>query len=114
MKRLLGFLLLFLTGCTGLHELSSHLTRTETNTVVSLAREKVLASGLVNDANEIEIIRNGTPKLSYYLLAWPYADYSVYWRVNNKESVGVYGLGNILALENSRVTRGDTESAKPG
>jgi hypothetical protein len=114
MKRLFSLLIIFLAGCTALNERAPHLTEAEANTVVALARDKVLVSGLVNDAKEIEIIRNGKPNLSYYFLARPYADYFVYWQINNKESVGVYGRGNILVLENAEVTRGNNRSVKPG
>jgi hypothetical protein len=114
MKRLLSLFLVFLAGCTALNERMSHLSQAETKTVVSVAREKILASGLVNDAKEIETVRNEKPNLSYYFIARPYADYSIYWRLNNKETVGVYGRGNILVLENAQATRGDRKHVKPG
>ncbi len=112
MKRLLSLLLFVLAGCVGLNERLSHLTEAETSMVASLAGSKVLESGLVTDAKEAEIIKNVKPSLSYYFLARPYADYSVYWRVNNIESVGAYGRGNILVLENAQIKR--STSAKPG
>ena len=114
MKPTFILFLLFLANCAGPNELSSHLTKSEANRVVSLAREKVLASGLVKDAKEIEIIGGGEPSLAYYFLARPYADYSVSWRVDSNESVGVYGRGNILVLENAQVTRGDIALFKAG
>ena len=114
MKRLLSLLLVFLVGCTALNERMSHLTQAEAETVITVAREQILASGLVNDAKEIEFVRNAKPNLRYYFLARPYADYSIYWQLNNKESVGVHGRGNILVLENAQATRGDIKHVKPG
>jgi len=114
MKHLFALFIIFLAGCTALNERTSHLTEAEANTVVALARDKVLVSGLVNDVREIEIIRSRKPNLSYYFIARHYADYSIYWQLNNKESVGVYGRGNILVLENAQATRGNSKLAKPG
>ncbi len=110
MKRLLVLLLLFLSGRTGLAEMSPHLTSNQAkeaveNAVIDQARKRVLSSGLVNDAQEIELVRNTKPTLFYIYFGKPIADYRIRWLVNSKESIVVYGRGNILTLEGAYIER---------
>ena len=75
------------------------------STVIDLARDKVLTSGLVEDPREIEIVTNARPTLFYLYFGRPIADYRVRWQLNDEESVVVYGRGNILVLEGAHVER---------
>lgn len=102
-----------LAGCAGLEEFSSHLTKSHAEAVAELARNKAFESGVVKETQEIEILKNTKPHMSYYFLAKPYADYSIRWQVNSVESILVYGRGNILLLEGARVERRNSASVKP-
>ena len=113
MKIFIILMSLYLVGCAGLEEFSSHLTKTQMEAVAELARNKVLESGVVKETQEIEIVKNTKPHMSYYFLAKPYADYTIRWQVNSVESILVYGRGNILELEGARVERRDNAPVKP-
>ena len=82
------------------------------NAVIKLAREKVLASGLVSDTKEIEFIRNTRPSIFYIYFGRPIADYKIRWQVG-KATVVVYGRGNILTLEGAHIERHASPAAKP-
>ena len=117
MKRLLVLLSLFLSGHAGLAEMSSHsISKQEEheieNAVIEQAREKVLASGLVTDAQEIELVRNTRPSILYIYFGRPIADYKIRWQVG-KASVVIYGRGNILTLEGAHIERRTSPAAKP-
>ena len=117
MKRLLTLLSHFLPGHKGHGEKSSQPTskqkKHETeNAIIELAREKVLASGLVTDAKEIELVNSTKPSLHYIYFGIPIADYKIRWPVG-KATVVVYGRGNILTLEGAHIERRASPDAKP-
>lgn len=114
MKRLAFLLPFFVAGCAVPDDVTPLLTNVQVEAVVSLAREKVLASGVANEAQEIEFVKNTRPGLSYYFLSRPYADYSVSWQVHAREFIVVYGRGNIFVLEGAHVERRSDSPFKPG
>jgi hypothetical protein len=65
----------------------------------------VLASGVLRGEQETELVKNVEPKLSYYFLSRPYADYSIEWVTTNNDRIRVYGKGDILKLEGAAVQR---------
>lgn len=82
------------------------------NAIIELAREKVLASGLVSDTKEIELIRNTRPSIFYIYFGRPIADYKIRWPVG-KATVVVYGRGNILTLEGAHIERRASPATTP-
>lgn len=106
MQRLLPVVfIIVLSSCAGLEEYSSRLSKSQYSVVIDVARERVLASKLVNGQSEIELIKNNEPKLSYYFLAKPYADYFISWQLNDEEHILVRGMGDILKLEGATISR---------
>ena len=117
MKRLLVLLSLFLSGHTGLAEMPSHSISNQEqkeveNAVIEKAREKVLASGLVTDAQEIELVRNTRPNILYIYFGRPIADYKIRWQIG-MATVVIYGRGNILTLEGAHIERRTSPATKP-
>ena len=96
----MSLLALLLVGCAS----HSHLTRDETQRVISRAREMVRESRLAS-ADEEKLIAQIEPVVSYYFLARPYAQYSIRWRVSEAQELVVVGQGDIFHLEGSRVER---------
>jgi hypothetical protein len=110
MKRFLVLLLLLLFGRIGHGETLSHPTSSQTmkeveNHVIERARERVLASGLINDSREVELVKSTRPALFYIYFGAPIADYKIHWKINDKESIVVHGRGNILSLEGAHIER---------
>ena len=89
-----------LAGCVS----PSHLTPGEMQRVVARARELVHESRLAT-AGEEKWVAQAEPRVSYYFLARPQAQYSLHWQVGEKEELVVAGQGDIFRLEGSRVER---------
>lgn len=82
---------------------STHVGEPDLAAVVALARTKALESGLVR-AEEVPQVRDAAPKVSYYFLSRPLADYSVQWALG-AEKIVVHGRGDFFKLENATVER---------
>jgi hypothetical protein len=86
----------FLAGCSMLE--AERLTSDELAIATKLARGKVLAELKLTDS-EKEIVREEQPKISYYILAGTYAQYSFQWKLPDGTVVSVAGTGDVLTLE---------------
>lgn len=96
---------LCLAACTGQSLTSSNLSPPEFNHVTELARQRTLASGLLRNEQEIQLIKLNAPKMSYYFLARPDASYLITWNLSSHERLVISGQGNILELEGATLQR---------
>lgn len=83
------------------------------NAAIAQARERVLESGLLRSEQEIEWVKNTKPAFFYIYFGKPIAEYRIRWQINSKESIVVYGRGNILVLEGAHVERRNSAAVKP-
>ena len=104
-KNLLLALVLFFPACSQPNSSSLYLRKHQALAITEKAREKVLASSVLNRAQEAQIVRTAKPTLTYYFLAKPYADYDIRWTINSDEAISVRGRGNILDLDGAIVER---------
>ncbi len=95
-------LILFASGCASLS--SSRLTEEEWETVIQSARAKVFASNLFTE-EEKKITLAVNPTIHHYIISKPYAQYRVFWELNEKEEIFIKGEGDILKLEGSTIQR---------
>jgi len=93
-----------LSACTTLSE-RTHLSREESQEVRELARQEVISRTLVRDPSEVEFIKSTEPKLAYYFMAKPYAQYFIQWDLPNGDRILISGQGDIFSLEGARVER---------
>ena len=114
MKRLLPILLLVITGCQSLREVTrTTLTPEQREEVVFRARNVATESGLLSDP-EKAIVTTVDPKLSYYFMAGPgFAQYFITWTLSDETSITIYGEGNLLLLEGAKTVR-KPKSLGPG
>jgi len=90
-----------LAGCASPE--SARLTRKETQTVVSLARKKLIAAYPGLDAETVAAIAEPPASFSYYCLARNYFQYFITWQIATNRFASVYGQGNLRKLENAKV-----------
>ena len=112
MKHLLPILLLLLTGCQNIREITrTTLTPEQQQEVVTRARKLATGSGLLSDS-EKAVVMAAQPKLSYYFMAGPgFAQYFVTWGLPQNDSIMIYGEGNLLLLEGAQIVRKQNKRA---
>lgn len=90
-----------LVGCVS--STGSKLTRKETQAVVRLARQKLLAAYPELDQETVSALAGPPASFSYYSMAPNYFQYFITWQVATNRFASVYGQGNLRQLENARV-----------
>ncbi len=93
-----------LSGCATLNA-ATHLSQEESQAIRDLARQEVVSRALVRDPAEAEVIKSTEPKLAYYFMAKPYAQYFIQWDLPNGDRILISGQGDIFSLEGARFER---------
>jgi hypothetical protein len=91
--------LIFLAGCVS----PAHLTGEDSQRIVETARHLALKQSELsrNDRSEI---KNSDPKLSYYFLSRPLAEYSIAWNLESARKITISGTGDIFTLAGSKTS----------
>ena len=92
-------LLIILAGCAS----PAHLKREDSLRVVDTARQIALQEPGLSQKEKSEI-QNSAPKLSYYFISKPQAQYFISWSLSSGQEVMISGTGDIFTLAGSKTT----------
>jgi len=90
--------LIIFAGCAS----PAHLKREDSQRVVEIARQIALKEPGLSQKEKSEI-ENSDPKLSYYFISKPDAQYFISWRLSSAREVMISGTGDIFTLAGSTI-----------
>lgn len=115
MKLYLSITLVFIfsASCASLDP--SRLTKDQTEVIAKLAREKINVAITDMTESDRQYIKENEPRFSYYSLSGTYAQYLIFWDVEEAYRIVVSGQGDIMTLEGATVRKvRQRENGEPG
>ncbi len=91
--------LIIFAGCAS----PAHLKREDSRRVVDTARQIALKEPGLSQKEKSEI-QNSDPKVSYYFISRPTAQYFISWNLSSSREVMISGTGDIFTLAESKTT----------